>query len=530
MQRTLWVASAGALVLLLGLLLRLSAQQTAGPVHFDLRIAEETPATLYLPHVPGAAQTRYPEPPPEGERPPAVVLMHGFASDRFNMSPLARSLASAGYAVLAIDAAGHGENRRAGGIRAARSHPQGGFYSELEAAVDTLRASELVDGTHISAMGHSMGANAVLGYASWDPSLDGVVMIAGGWQIPGPHAPANALFLYAEGDRAELHDSVKRLASHIAGGGEAMADGEVRGDFARGTAVAHRMMAGESHASIVVDDAATREIVRWLDAIYARDRAQPAGLDDPRLATAAVGALLLLAVLPGLGIAIARLAPDAASARRSDRSAGVIEVGVLLASLIGALPLVAVGSPLPALSLEIGELALPYLFAAGAAALAALASSGRVDVRGLVAAPALPLAAGAIGALALMMLQAPLGQVFHNLALTPERARIALASAALLLPLFLALEGGLRQGSLARGVLLSLAGRLLVVAALATATAMGVLPRVVAIMLPFLGAFLLVLELPSAALRAGGGRPLAAAAFQAATLGWVLAAVLPVFA
>ena len=228
MLRTLQVASAGALVLLLGLLLRLSAQQTAGPVHFDLRIAEETPATLYLPHVPGAAQTRYPEPPPEGERPPAVVLMHGFASDRFNMSPLARSLASAGYAVLAIDAAGHGENRRAGGIRAARSHPKGGFYSELEAAVDYVRASELADGTRISAMGHSMGANAVLGYASWDPGLDGVVMIAGGWQIPGPHAPANALFLYAEGDRAELHDSVKRLASHIAGGGEAMADGEVR--------------------------------------------------------------------------------------------------------------------------------------------------------------------------------------------------------------------------------------------------------------------------------------------------------------
>lgn len=535
MQRMLSLASAGALVLLLGLLLRLAAQQAEGPTHVDLRIAEWTPATLYLPPRPGARAFGLPEPAPEGERPMAVVLAHGFASDRANMSPLARSLANAGYAVLALDLAGHGENRRAGGFRAARSHPKSDFHDELEAAVDYLRASPLVDGARIAVMGHSMGAGAALGYASWDPTIDGAVMIAGGWRIAGPHAPANALFVYAEGDRRELHDGVKRLASRLAGGAS-LADGEVHGDFANGTAVAHVMVAGASHVGIVADDAAVREIVRWLDAIDGRDRAQPAGLDDPRRATAALGALLAVLVLPGLGLACARLAPGdalgarapAAPARPGDAPAGAVELGVLVASLVAALPAIALGSPLPALSLEIGELAVPYLSIAGALALAGLAALGRLDVRALVREPAAALAAGAAGGVALLLLLAPLGCVFHGLALTPARAAIALACAALLLPAFLALEGGVRRGGLARGVALSLAGRLLVVGALAAATALGVLPRVVSLMLPILGSFLLVLELPCAAMRAGGGRALLAASFQAVVLGWVLAAVLPV--
>ena len=210
MQRVILLVSGVSVLLLLVVLLRLASLEAGGPVHWDLQLQGDIPATMYLPdgpeRDPSATRRRFrPEPPPPGERPLGVVLVHGFASDRRNMSPLARSLARAGYAVLAVDVAGHGENRREGGIRGGRSG-RSSFYSELEAAVQFLRRSPFVDGERIVMMGHSMGAGATLGYGTWDPTLDGVVMIAGGWRGSGPHRPPNALFLYAEGDSMRLHE------------------------------------------------------------------------------------------------------------------------------------------------------------------------------------------------------------------------------------------------------------------------------------------------------------------------------------
>src|SRR5262245_45130885 len=42
---------------------------------------------------------------------PVVILCHGFSGDTAMMSSLARRIAKAGYAVIAIDFRGHGENR-----------------------------------------------------------------------------------------------------------------------------------------------------------------------------------------------------------------------------------------------------------------------------------------------------------------------------------------------------------------------------------------------------------------------------------
>ena len=111
MQRLVLIASGASLILLLAVLFRLAALQAAGPVHWDLTVPGGIPATMYLPDGPdgSASQSRggfRGEPPPEGARPMGVVLVHGFASDRHNMSSLARSLAGAGYAVLAVDVAG----------------------------------------------------------------------------------------------------------------------------------------------------------------------------------------------------------------------------------------------------------------------------------------------------------------------------------------------------------------------------------------------------------------------------------------
>jgi hypothetical protein len=177
---------------------------------------------------------------------------------------------------------------------------------------------------------------------------------------------------------------------------------------------------------------------------------------------------------------------------------------------------------------------VPYLGAAGLFALVALGAAGRIDLRSLGEGAGRACAAAALGVFVAMLLTTSIGAVFHNLALTPERAVIALAMTAFVLPLLLFIEHAVRRGGVWAGVGRSLAARVLVVAALAAATGLGILPGVVSLMLPILGIFLLLLELPAAFARAAigpmsaGGSAFVAAVFQAAMLAWILAVVLPV--
>src|SRR5262245_49757428 len=96
------VASAVAFAVFLGAAVWLARLDRAGPPHADLELAGGVPATLFLPGAEGPADGRaFLDPPPRGERPPAIVLMHGFAGDRLSLSSLARRLAEARFAVLA---------------------------------------------------------------------------------------------------------------------------------------------------------------------------------------------------------------------------------------------------------------------------------------------------------------------------------------------------------------------------------------------------------------------------------------------
>ena len=84
------LANWAVLVLLaLGLLTRLSAQDRGGPPHMGLSIGSGIPATLYLPGKLDKGQLALPKPP--GQRPALVVVAHGYSADQRIMSPMARS-------------------------------------------------------------------------------------------------------------------------------------------------------------------------------------------------------------------------------------------------------------------------------------------------------------------------------------------------------------------------------------------------------------------------------------------------------
>ena len=189
--------------------------ERGGPPHADVVLEGAVPATFFLPApTSGAASYAFVDAPPPGARPPVVVLAHGISSDRAILSGLARRLAGSGFAVLTLDLRGHGENRNRFPVGRGRADS---FAPDFAAAVDFLRTSPLVDGSRIALMGHSMGAGAVLDFATRDSGLDAVVLISGGWSMLGPQRPPNPLFLYATGDPERIEARTAELASRLAG-------------------------------------------------------------------------------------------------------------------------------------------------------------------------------------------------------------------------------------------------------------------------------------------------------------------------
>lgn len=160
-----------------------SVLQRGGPAHESLSIGDGIPATLYLP---GADGGPVPYPRPEGERPPVVVLAHGYGGDQAVMSPMARSFAEAGYAVVTFDFRGHGSNT---------DRFAGELAEDVSAVVDWAEASPLVDGPRLAVVGHSMGAGAVLDFATQDDRPLAVVPVSGGRVLHDAVVPSDVLLV-----------------------------------------------------------------------------------------------------------------------------------------------------------------------------------------------------------------------------------------------------------------------------------------------------------------------------------------------
>ena len=110
-------------------------------------------------------------PAPGGRPAPAVVLVHGWESNRARMLPNARFLHAAGFATLMFDVRGHGDNP-----------PETLPISGAEFGADTRAAAGLVaarpDVTAVAVLGHSMGAIGAAIAAADDPRIAALVTTA----------------------------------------------------------------------------------------------------------------------------------------------------------------------------------------------------------------------------------------------------------------------------------------------------------------------------------------------------------------
>jgi dienelactone hydrolase len=517
----------GRLILLLAggaflvALARLGTLDRAGPPHADVMLDGGIPATLY---VPGSNASggfiALPEPPPPDRRAPAVLLAHGFSSDRVMVSTLARRLAANGYAVLAIDFRGHGANRNPFPPNWGRPDA---LQPDLVSALAFLRDSPYVDPARIVVMGHSMGAGAVVDYATREAGLAGVVAISGGWQLAGPRRPPNVLFIYATGDPDRIRESASGLAARLAGVDHAEV-GRLYGAFADGHAVRTIEVAREDHVTILWSEVAAREILAWLDAVCGVSRSAPVTLDDPRRPAAGLAVLLAIVLLAGIGYAIGRLAPLPPPQRDGRGFAGLAR---LLVALLATLPLLATGSPFTFLGLEVGDLTIAHLGIAGLGWLVGLAIAGRLDGAWR---PVLgrSIATGLVAFVAVYVVFVPVTVTFHRLTPTPERLVSQIVATALLLPFLLAFELDIRRGGAVRSSLLALAGRAITLGCTVFGVRAGVLPGVVMLMLPTFGILFVLFEVVAIAAYRTSRNVVAIAALEAAWLAWSAAATMPI--
>jgi len=489
---------------------------TARVWHYAVALEGGVPAMVYEPGPPVA--------PGEGlvdaERAPVVVLAHGFASNSGVLSSLARSIARAGYGVVVPDLRGHGQNRQP----FSRELLNGGLASDVDAAVLYARSHPRFDGEHVAVVGHSMGASAVLAYATQQPSVSAVIAISGGSPRRGTYPPPNTLVIWASGDPSRVRENARALAAELAGAQQVRLD-RVYGDPARANAVKAVEIDGVDHVTIVYSDRAAAAVIEWLGSTLGKG-VRPSSAADLRMPFSLLGVLAALIALSSLAGALTPLAPrlELPAVERPVGAlatlAGALAVGVLLASGGD----VASAGPLGFVPLLAGREALAFFLISGGVLGAVLMRRGQLSLGGL-ADRRMWGAAGVLFALAYLVLGSLL-QPFSEMWLGPHRAPWALAGALLALPFFAAKEWLLRCSGW-RGVGLSVAGRVLTLAALFIGVYTGALPSILGIWMPLLGGLFVLFELASFSLARSAPNPWIAGLFQAFLVGWITAATFP---
>lgn len=128
----------------------------------------QLPDRVSLPGAAGALSAFWlPRPGPA----PAVLLVHGYASEAADLLPVAPVFADAGWHVMALDLRGHG----ASDAPATREGPPA-LARDVDAAVDWLQARD--DVTSVALLGHSMGGSTAILSASDRDDVAAVVTVA----------------------------------------------------------------------------------------------------------------------------------------------------------------------------------------------------------------------------------------------------------------------------------------------------------------------------------------------------------------
>ncbi len=489
--------------------------------HYGVTLSNGAPAVVYEPGPPP------PFGPPEHESPvPVLVLAHSFSGSKQTMSSLARRIARSGYAVVTFDFRGHAANGQPFGR--ALGGAADGLGADLDAAVLFARTESRFDGKRVAIAGHSMGAGAVLAYATREPNMGAVIAISGAGYLAGPYPPPNTLLVWASGDPAGLRERARAVAAKLAGLEQVVLDRDY-GDPERGTAVRASEVDGVDHLTILWTGDAAARIVAWLERTIGPGEhpAAEGAESDGRFGAAALGGVswlvLALAMIRWMGPLVPRT--PLPEIRRPLARLGLVVVALLAGTLLvaGADPR-ADRSVLSFIPVIVGRDLVAVFLGAGVLLCLWLARRGELHLVALRA-PRTWFAALAITGFAYASFGA-FTQPFTDLWLAPHRIPAALACAAAALPFFAGLEWLTRGGGRA-GVWLPIAAKVATLVVIATAAMTGLLSFVIIL---GLGAFVLnfaLLEALAWRLSRVAPNPWVPALVQALWTGWTVAATFP---
>lgn len=251
-----------------------------------------TPATLYLTQDGGPA--------------PVVIVAHGFAGSRQLMTPIALTLAHAGYTVVSYDLQGHGRNPvpMSGDVTSIDGTTRL-LVNEARAVARAALAHPRADG-RLAYLGHSMASDIVVRAALEDPAAQAVIGISMFSQAVSATAPANLLVVTGawEGRLAAEALAALRLSDPAA------ELGSTTGDPATGTGRRAVLAPSVEHVGVLYSATTLRETLSWLDKSFGRAAPHHLAVQGGWIA------LLLVAVV-ALGWPLARLLPAQSPARQT---------------------------------------------------------------------------------------------------------------------------------------------------------------------------------------------------------------------
>jgi pimeloyl-ACP methyl ester carboxylesterase len=432
---------------------------------------------------------------------PGVVVAHGFAGSAALMRSFALALADAGQVVALPEFPGHGRNPQP----LATDDDGAALVTAVHAAADLLRARPEVGGDAVVLLGHSMGSGAVLQAAIASPDrVAGVVAVSPTDAPVTPTTPPNLLLLAGELEPrfvANAQDLLDR-----AGGASA----DVRADLADGTARALRVIPGVEHVSILFAPTTYRESVRWVQ--LATGRSGPPASSTWTIAWWAAHLLGVLLVWRAVAPVVAM--PRDEEARRGRPLLGAVAGGA------SATVVTAVVANVLDLGVVAGMLVAPLLAlwfgVAGVVWLVLGARPRPPDARDV--AWSLVLLAVLVAAFGLLA-----AQVWLPWFPIPERARLALPLAVVVLPWTLALATAVqgRRGLRLIGWWVATSAIVLVTLGAAASVVAGL--GFVMLLLPLLPALVALGLVVVAPVQ----RPWAAGVAIAVFLGWTMTVLFP---
>lgn len=499
---------AGAAALLAASLIGLnrSAQRVA---HVETELYGGVPAVVYDPAPGGVGEL------------PVAILVHDFATSKAGMSLLARRLARAGYASVAIDLRGHG--RSPDSLATGVSVPSG-FGAELDAALLYASTQERFDPQRIAFVGHGLGADAVLEHASRAPGVAAVVAMSVSRAPRGPYTPPNVLLMFAAGDPWEFERAARELGARFAALDRVILE-RTYGEVVRGSGVRLSEVAGSDHLALPYSGDVAQRIASWLSQTLGP--AAGSGGSEWSAVWSALGGVAYLVLFAGLVGVLAPFTPrvERVAPRRPLFRLGAVAGSLLLAGLLlFGVDREASAGPASWLPLVAARELLALLAVAGAGLLVALARASEVRAVGLWAPQTWAVSAVLLSFSYLAL--GTLGEPYLELWLSPRRSLAALLAAALALPFFGAFEWLLR-GPGRSGVWLPIAGRVVVLAAVASASLLGRLAPLFLMASGALALLLLLLEAKCWWFCRSAPSPWLAALYQAGLTGWLAAALFP---